>query len=150
MHSPSKDSEEPTSTSPPESQDAGSSSSSSTEASQTRPPAKRPFTSTVIEISDTESDDSDVCAVNSYQASADEVKRIRGSKLCIDFHTNIILQTAIRAGILKIHRKEQFLLCNALVHLFKRCVCFQPNTHHHHRHQNTAPTRRTLWKMTPY
>ncbi|KPJ11080.1 2-oxoglutarate and iron-dependent oxygenase domain-containing protein 1 [Papilio machaon] len=80
MHSPSKDSEEPTSSSLPETQDAGSSSSSSTAASQTRPPAKRPFTSTVIEISDTESDDSDVCAVNSYQASADEVKRIRGTE----------------------------------------------------------------------
>ncbi|XP_030023375.1 prolyl 3-hydroxylase sudestada1 isoform X2 [Manduca sexta] len=42
-----------------------------------RPPAKRRLSSTVIEISDTESDDSDVCAVNSYQATADEVKRIR-------------------------------------------------------------------------
>ncbi|XP_013171363.1 PREDICTED: prolyl 3-hydroxylase sudestada1-like, partial [Papilio xuthus] len=80
MHSPSKDSEEPTSSSQAETQDGGSSSSSSTAASQTRPPAKRPFTSTVIEISDTESDDSDVCAVNSYQASADEVKRIRGTE----------------------------------------------------------------------
>lgn len=60
---------------------------SNSSAPETRPPAKRRFSSTVIEISDTESDDSDVCAVNSYQASADEVKRIRGGefqclKLC--------------------------------------------------------------------
>ncbi|XP_045487660.1 prolyl 3-hydroxylase sudestada1 isoform X2 [Pieris rapae] len=39
--------------------------------------AKRRLSTAVIEISDTDSDDSDVCAVNSYQASADEVKRIR-------------------------------------------------------------------------
>ncbi|GBP83516.1 Prolyl 3-hydroxylase sudestada1 [Eumeta japonica] len=38
--------------------------------------AKRPLPDTVIEISD--SDDSSVCAVNSYQASPGEVKRIRG------------------------------------------------------------------------
>ncbi|XP_037976480.2 prolyl 3-hydroxylase sudestada1 [Plutella xylostella] len=44
-----------------------------------RPPAKRPAT-TVIEISDTDTDDSDICAVTSYQASADEVKRIRGDE----------------------------------------------------------------------
>ncbi|XP_052749858.1 prolyl 3-hydroxylase sudestada1 isoform X2 [Galleria mellonella] len=45
-----------------------------------RPPAKRRLSGAVIEISDTDSDDSDVCAVNSYQASADEVKRIRGTE----------------------------------------------------------------------
>lgn len=44
-----------------------------------RPPAKRPAPA-VIEISDTESDDSDICAVTSYQATADEVKRIRGGE----------------------------------------------------------------------
>lgn len=44
-----------------------------------RPPAKRPAPA-VIEISDTDSDDSDICAVTSYQASADEVKRIRGGE----------------------------------------------------------------------
>lgn len=47
-----------------------------TSSDNLRPPSKRP--ATVIEISDTESDDSDVCAVNTYRASADEVKRIRG------------------------------------------------------------------------
>ncbi|XP_068623016.1 prolyl 3-hydroxylase sudestada1 isoform X2 [Battus philenor] len=72
MSSPSKDTEEPTSTSSPEKHEAGAS------AAQARPPAKRRLSAhAVIEISDTESDDSDVCAVNSYQASADEVKRIR-------------------------------------------------------------------------
>lgn len=77
MSSPSRDNEEPSSSTAPA--DEGPSGSSAG-AADARPPAKRRFSSTVIEISDTESDDSDVCAVNSYQASADEVKRIRGGE----------------------------------------------------------------------
>ncbi|CAK1588845.1 unnamed protein product [Parnassius mnemosyne] len=77
MSSPSKETEEPTSTSSPEKNAASGSGDPGASAAQERPPAKRRLSSTVIEISDTESDDSDVCAVNSYQASADEVKRIR-------------------------------------------------------------------------
>lgn len=77
MSSPIKDTEEPSSS---HDEGAGSSSGAGGEgdadAACQRPPAKRHITP-VIEISDTESDDSDVCAVNSYQASADEVKRIR-------------------------------------------------------------------------
>lgn len=78
MSSPSRDSEEPSSSTASTEVASLGKDDNSTEA---RPPAKRRFSSTVttvIEISDTESDDSDVCAVNSYQASADEVKRIRG------------------------------------------------------------------------
>ncbi|XP_038219040.1 prolyl 3-hydroxylase sudestada1 [Zerene cesonia] len=75
MSSPRNDSEEPSSSSTEkrcienDANDAG--------ASGQQQAAKRRLSNTVIEISDTESDDSDVCAVNSYQASADEVKRIR-------------------------------------------------------------------------
>ncbi|XP_045504909.1 prolyl 3-hydroxylase sudestada1 [Colias croceus] len=75
MSSPRNDSEEPSSSSTGkrsfenDANDAG--------ASGQQQAAKRRLSNTVIEISDTESDDSDVCAVNSYQASADEVKRIR-------------------------------------------------------------------------
>lgn len=76
MSSPSRDTEEPSSSTAPADEGPGDTSSATADA---RPPAKRRFSSTVIEISDTESDDSDVCAVNSYQASADEVKRIRGA-----------------------------------------------------------------------
>ncbi|KAJ8728489.1 hypothetical protein PYW07_006185 [Mythimna separata] len=75
MSSPSRDTEEPSSSTAPADEGPGASAGS---AAVVRPPAKRRLSSTVIEISDTESDDSDVCAVNSYQASADEVKRIRG------------------------------------------------------------------------
>lgn len=57
---------------------AGSGESEASE--ELRPPAKRHISNAVIEISDTESDDSDVCAVTSYQATADEVKRIRGGQ----------------------------------------------------------------------
>lgn len=80
MSSPSKENEEPSSTSMLVNDVAPGSGGESSSAETQRPPAKRPLSSTVIEISDTESDDSDVCAVNSYQASADEVKRIRGGK----------------------------------------------------------------------
>ncbi|XP_047027753.1 prolyl 3-hydroxylase sudestada1 [Helicoverpa zea] len=73
MSSPSRDNEEPSSSTAPAEEGGGPSG-----AAAGRPPAKRRLSSTVIEISDTESDDSDVCAVNSYQATADEVKRIRG------------------------------------------------------------------------
>ncbi|VVD05362.1 unnamed protein product, partial [Leptidea sinapis] len=67
------DKEEPSSSS-----EAQCSNSACTEAGPSgKPPAKRRLSNTVIEISDTDSDDSDVCAVKSYQASADEVKRIR-------------------------------------------------------------------------
>ncbi|CAB3246957.1 unnamed protein product [Arctia plantaginis] len=76
MSSSSRDNEEPSSSTALADEGPGDSNSS---APETRPPAKRRFSSTVIEISDTDSDDSDVCAVNSYQASADEVKRIRGA-----------------------------------------------------------------------
>ncbi|KAH9631946.1 hypothetical protein HF086_000283 [Spodoptera exigua] len=74
MSSPSRDNEEPSSSTPAMDTDPAASG----DAAVARPPAKRRISSTVIEISDTDSDDSDVCAVNSYQASADEVKRIRG------------------------------------------------------------------------
>ncbi|CAH0718873.1 unnamed protein product, partial [Brenthis ino] len=74
MSSPIKENEESSSSNAEESTTAGGSGDANT--SNQRPPAKRHITP-VIEISDTESDDSDVCAVNSYQASADEVKRIR-------------------------------------------------------------------------
>uniref|UniRef100_A0A2A4IZQ9 Uncharacterized protein n=1 Tax=Heliothis virescens TaxID=7102 RepID=A0A2A4IZQ9_HELVI len=73
MSSPSRDNEEPSSSTAPADEGAGASG-----AAAARPPAKRRLSGTVIEISDTDSDDSDVCAVNSYQATADEVKRIRG------------------------------------------------------------------------
>lgn len=82
MSSPSKESEEPTSTNEVVSNGAGSSGETGAANEEPRPPAKRRVSSTVIEISDTESDDSDICAVTSYQASADEVKRIRGGKYC--------------------------------------------------------------------
>ncbi|XP_026736755.1 prolyl 3-hydroxylase sudestada1 [Trichoplusia ni] len=75
MSSPSRDNEEPSSSTAPADEGPGSSGS----GAEARPPAKRRMSSTVIEISDTDTDDSDVCAVNSYQASADEVKRIRGA-----------------------------------------------------------------------
>ncbi|KAJ0172459.1 hypothetical protein K1T71_011598 [Dendrolimus kikuchii] len=77
MNSPRKDNEEPAEPGQSTPPDRGA---GATEApAGPRPPAKRPVSCVgVIEISDTESDDSDVCAVNSYQASADEVKRIRG------------------------------------------------------------------------
>lgn len=78
MSSPSRDNEEPSSSTAPT--DEGQCANSDGGAAAPRPPAKRRLCSTVIEISDTESDDSDVCAVNSYQASADEVKRIRGGQ----------------------------------------------------------------------
>ncbi|CAH2088409.1 unnamed protein product [Euphydryas editha] len=74
MSSPSKETEEPSSSNAGVASGAGGSGDANTEK---RPPAKRQISTAVIEISDTESDDSDVCAVNSYQASADEVKRIR-------------------------------------------------------------------------
>lgn len=74
MSSPSKETEEPSSGNEEVASAAGGSGDSNTEQ---RPPAKRQVSTAVIEISDTDSDDSDVCAVNSYQASADEVKRIR-------------------------------------------------------------------------
>lgn len=76
MSSPSRDNEEPSSSTVPADEGPGASSG----GADARPPAKRRLSSTVIEISDTETDDSDVCAVNSYQASADEVKRIRGGQ----------------------------------------------------------------------
>ncbi|CAF4764316.1 unnamed protein product [Pieris macdunnoughi] len=76
MSSPRNDSEEP-SVAAAESESA-STGSNDAGASGHHQAAKRRLSSTaVIEISDTDSDDSDVCAVNSYQASADEVKRIR-------------------------------------------------------------------------
>ncbi|XP_041970053.1 prolyl 3-hydroxylase sudestada1 [Aricia agestis] len=75
MSSHSQENEEPTSTNADIESEAGG--SHNDEASQLRPPAKRQNSVAVIEISDTESDDSDICAVNTYQASADEVKRIR-------------------------------------------------------------------------
>lgn len=80
MSSPSKETEEPTSTNEVVSNGAGGSGEVGATGEEPRPPAKRRMSSTVIEISDTESDDSDICAVTSYQASADEVKRIRGGK----------------------------------------------------------------------
>lgn len=79
MSSPKKDNEEPAMPGQSTPPDKGIGATET--PAEPRPPAKRPLTSTaVIEISDTESDDSDVCAVNSYQASADEVKRIRGGE----------------------------------------------------------------------
>lgn len=80
MSSAINDAEEPSSTTPEDNAATKSEVENST-TDDVRPPAKRRLSSTVIEISDTESDDSDVCAVNSYQASADEVKRIRGGGL---------------------------------------------------------------------
>ncbi|XP_063538028.1 prolyl 3-hydroxylase sudestada1 isoform X2 [Cydia strobilella] len=82
MSSPSKETEEPSSSSaavPNGAGDDGCSGEEKAEGQGPRPPAKRPLTA-VIEISDTDSDDSDVCAVKSYQATADEVKRIRGDQ----------------------------------------------------------------------
>ncbi|KAL4720711.1 hypothetical protein ACJJTC_018952 [Scirpophaga incertulas] len=70
--------EEPSSSCAPMQEEAEGNGGDSASSETRRPPAKRRLSNTVIEISDTESDDSDVCAVNSYQASADEVKRIRG------------------------------------------------------------------------
>ncbi|XP_069362204.1 prolyl 3-hydroxylase sudestada1 [Maniola hyperantus] len=75
MSSPTKETEEPSSSQAAADNAAGD--IGDADAAEQRPPAKRPITAAVIEISDTDSDDSDVCAVNSYQASADEVKRIR-------------------------------------------------------------------------
>ncbi|XP_045453565.1 prolyl 3-hydroxylase sudestada1 [Melitaea cinxia] len=74
MSSPSKETEEPSSGNEEVASAAGGSGDSNADK---RPPAKRQISTAVIEISDTDSDDSDVCAVISYQASADEVKRIR-------------------------------------------------------------------------
>ncbi|RVE51888.1 hypothetical protein evm_003508 [Chilo suppressalis] len=78
MSSPSKENEEPSSSGAGMQEETGISGGESASAEAPRPPAKRPLSTAVIEISDTDSDDSDVCAVNSYQASVDEVKRIRG------------------------------------------------------------------------
>ncbi|CAK1542435.1 unnamed protein product [Leptosia nina] len=75
MSSPKKDNDEPSlSTEEPHCVSSGDIDAGATREKQV---SKRRLSSTVIEISDTDSDDSDVCAVNSYQASADEVKRIR-------------------------------------------------------------------------
>ncbi|XP_061717457.1 prolyl 3-hydroxylase sudestada1 [Cydia pomonella] len=80
MSSPSKETEEPSSSSVAVPNGAGDDGCSAEEKAEgPRPPAKRPLSTAVIEISDTDSDDSDVCAVKSYQATADEVKRIRGA-----------------------------------------------------------------------
>ncbi|KAJ2941119.1 hypothetical protein O0L34_g10355 [Tuta absoluta] len=86
MSSPKQETEEPTSTNDvakaepaeivAEAKESGTTAEVAKPA-EPRPPAKRP--APVIEISDTESDDSDICAVTSYQATADEVKRIRGA-----------------------------------------------------------------------
>ncbi|XP_072945347.1 prolyl 3-hydroxylase sudestada1 [Epargyreus clarus] len=77
MSSPSNDNEEAASSGAGSSNSGGNGGAGA--SGPPRPPAKRRLSSAaVIEILDTESDDSDVCAVNSYQASADEVKRIRG------------------------------------------------------------------------
>lgn len=81
MSSPSRDNEEPSSSTAAADEGPGVSGG----AAEARPPAKRRLSSTVIEISDTDTDDSDVCAVNSYQASADEVKRIRGGQHKLNF-----------------------------------------------------------------
>ncbi|XP_059062378.1 prolyl 3-hydroxylase sudestada1 [Achroia grisella] len=78
MNSPSKQNEEPSSSTEADSIMENSNGGEGVPTESLRPPAKRRLSGAVIEISDTESDDSDVCAVNSYQASADEVKRIRG------------------------------------------------------------------------
>lgn len=81
MSSPTRETEEPTSSSgEPESAVSGS---DKPDASKERPPAKRQNPTPVIEISDTDSDDSDVCAVTTYQASADEVKRIRRGRFLL-------------------------------------------------------------------
>lgn len=80
MSSPSHENDEASSTSEPVVNGPGGSGVKSAASVNLRPPAKRPVSNAVIEISDTESDDSDVCAITSYQASADEVKRIRGGK----------------------------------------------------------------------
>lgn len=92
MSSPSKETEEPTSTNEVVSNGAGGSGESGAAGEEPRPPAKRRMSSTVIEISDTESDDSDICAVTSYQASADEVKRIRGGKYCKQARSIVVMQ----------------------------------------------------------
>ncbi|KOB68520.1 2-oxoglutarate and iron-dependent oxygenase domain-containing protein 1, partial [Operophtera brumata] len=78
MSSPSHENEEASSTSEPVGNGPSGSGGESAASENLRPPAKRPASTAVIEISDTESDDSDICAITSYQASADEVKRIRG------------------------------------------------------------------------
>lgn len=78
MSSPSHTIEEASSTTEPVGNGPSGSGDRSSASENQRPPAKRPASSAVIEISDTESDDSDICAITSYQASADEVKRIRG------------------------------------------------------------------------
>lgn len=88
MNSPSKETEEPTSSDDVVTGEASAAEVAASAAdapdggSSPRPPAKRRLSATaaVIEISDTDSDDSDVCAVTSYQATADEVKRIRGGE----------------------------------------------------------------------
>jgi hypothetical protein len=85
MSSPGKDNEEPSSSGAVVHDEASGSGGESASSETQRPPAKRRLSSTVIEISDTDSDDSDVCAVNSYQASADEVKRIRGGEDAMHF-----------------------------------------------------------------
>ncbi|KAI8440738.1 hypothetical protein MSG28_009077 [Choristoneura fumiferana] len=78
MSSPSKETEEPPSSSTAVANGEPDEGSGGGDGEGPRPPAKRPASTAVIEISDTDSDDSDICAVSSYQASADEVKRIRG------------------------------------------------------------------------
>lgn len=92
MSSPSRETEEPSSSTVPADEGAGASAGGA--AAVVRPPAKRRLSSTVIEISDTESDDSDVCAVNSYQASADEVKRIRGGQ-----YSFVLVCTSLRGKL---------------------------------------------------
>lgn len=94
MSSPSKETEEPTSTNEVVSNGAGGSGEAGAAGEGLRPPSKRRMSSTVIEISDTESDDSDICAVTSYQATADEVKRIRGGKYCNRASGVVLLQFA--------------------------------------------------------
>lgn len=79
MSSPSKESEEPSSSSSAVANGEADEGGSGGDREGPRP-AKRPASTAVIEISDTDSDDSDICAVSSYQASADEVKRIRGGE----------------------------------------------------------------------
>lgn len=78
MSSPSHENEVASSTSEPVGNGPSGSGGESAASKNLRPPAKRPASNAVIEISDTDSDDSDICAITSYQASADEVKRIRG------------------------------------------------------------------------
>lgn len=98
MSSPSKETEEPSSSGI--SMDNGPSGDGEASVAAAvegpRPPAKRRLSGsgasgTVIEISDTDSDDSDICAVTTYQATADEVKRIRGGNYsqsqCVVFYS---------------------------------------------------------------